>query len=133
MSSFRSLLKVVKEFPKRLFHAVTDGAKRVLQTLRIWAQDNPRTSKVIVVALVAALSAALLFGFFAFIGFTPGGIVAAAAWHASIGIVSAGSLFAILQSLAATGMIGAIGAFIGASMSVISIHFGAKSASAGCS
>lgn len=61
------------------------------------------------------------------LGFTTGGIAAgsaAASWQASIGAVAAGSLFAVLQSLGATGMgillFGGIGAGLGALASVAS-------------
>lgn len=61
------------------------------------------------------------------LGFTTGGIAAgsaAASWQSSIGLVAAGSLFAVLQSLGATGLgillFGGIGAALGALGSVAS-------------
>lgn len=61
------------------------------------------------------------------LGFTTGGIAAgsaAAAWQSSVGAVAAGSLFAVLQSLGATGigilLFGGIGASLGALGSVAS-------------
>ncbi|KAF8430902.1 hypothetical protein BGX38DRAFT_1230447 [Terfezia claveryi] len=115
MSWFTSLLSnVFYKYPKRLFLAVKDIAL-----------GHPCISKVIVIVLCTA-GAAAFGGILAAIGFTTAGIVAgslAAAWHSNIGVVSAGSLFATLQSLAATGLIYTIGAALGALVSAIMMYF----------
>ncbi|KAI4525808.1 hypothetical protein K525DRAFT_190635, partial [Schizophyllum commune Loenen D] len=84
---------------------------------KLWAGENPTTAVAIggaamTVILMPILGPALL----AAVGFGPGGVVAgtiAAAIHSAIGNVAAGSVFAALQAAGATGMIPAVGFFIG--------------------
>ncbi|KAI5792592.1 hypothetical protein DFH27DRAFT_193058 [Peziza echinospora] len=81
-----------------------NAGKRVLQ----WKKDNPKKFWTIVALLALTVITGGIAGAVTAAGFTSGGVLAgsaAAAWQAAIGNVVAGSLFAFLQSVTATGVI----------------------------
>lgn len=89
-------------------------------------QKNLKRLRALIIGSTASLG---IFGMalLPLLGFTAGGIAAgsaAAGWQSSIGAVAAGSLFAVLQSLGATGLgtlvFGGIGTALGLLSSIAS-------------
>ncbi|KAF8456505.1 hypothetical protein BDZ91DRAFT_526255 [Kalaharituber pfeilii] len=81
--------------------------KKAIENIKKFAKEHPYIFAAIVIGIIGLAGAGVTAGVLAGVGFTAGGVAAgslAAAWQAMISNVAAGSAFAILQSLSATGL-----------------------------
>lgn len=93
--------------------------KQVYKQVKMWKEENPVKFWIIVACVILGISLPITIHL---IGFTAGGIAAgsiAAGIHAGIGNVVAGSAFAFLQSVTATGLLAGVSVGFAAAVPVL--------------